>query len=343
MDIKIEDKLNPICEILGLLFVSQNYEMIVNESIKELNSHGINGELFIKRHFKIIDKYIKAFDKYKKVNNNELFLLDEEDAGIFTLLSIGIIENEEIMTNIDDCSEEKLKREVLDAINDVFEIEGSNEDIDSTDKILEFIDKLDLSKNIKWRLLVVLKDLKKYYKELVIEVENNRQAYNEAYKVVEKYVPKLISDFTKYIGSGECELLNNIKNSEQDSYVIVPTLSMMNSFFEYKNTYHIGLLYELIYKEQIKAMGNKGELVLQLKALADKSKLEIVSLLKSEPMYSLEIAERLGLTPATVSYHMTVLLESNMVIVEKKNGKVYYSLNSTGIEKFIEELNRTLL
>ncbi len=64
-----------------------------------------------------------------------------------------------------------------------------------------------------------------------------------------------------------------------------------------------------------------------LKLLGDKSKFEILCLLKSHGKYNLEIAEELQLTPATASHHMSMLLSNHMVTVEKKDGRVYYQLN----------------
>ncbi|GAA0084040.1 ArsR/SmtB family transcription factor [Clostridium sp. MB05] len=343
MNIKITEKLNPICEILGLLFVSENYEMLISRSIKELDSHGVNGELFIKKNFKIIDKYIKEFNKYKVVNKKDLFLLEEEDSSIFIILALLIIKNEKMISSLDDFSEEELKMMILDIINEAYELENSIDDIKTLNNILGFLRKLDIAENIKWKLMLILESPKSYYKDLIEELEKNRGAYNEAYKVIEKKLPKLISDLSKYIKSGKCEIITNNKTKSSQNYAVIPTLAFVNSLIEIKDTYFVGLLYEIIHKEHIKAIGNKGEIILKLKALADKSKLDIISLIKGDPKYSLEIAKSLSLTPATVSYHMATLLESNMVIVEKKNGKVYYSLNNEGIEKFIEELNRVLL
>jgi DNA-binding transcriptional ArsR family regulator len=343
MNIKITEELNPICEILGLLFVSENYEMLISRSIKKLDSHGVNGELFIKKNFKIIDKYIKEFNKYKVVNKKDLFLLEEEDSSIFIILALLIIKNEKMISSLDDFSEEELKMMILDIINEAYELENSIDDIKTLNNILGFLRKLDIAENIKWKLMLILESPKSYYKDLIEELEKNRGAYNEAYKVIEKKLPKLISDLSKYIKSGKCEIITNNKTKSSQNYAVIPTLAFVNSLIEIKDTYFVGLLYELIHKEHIKAIGNKGEIILKLKALADKSKLDIISLIKGYPKYSLEIAKSLSLTPATVSYHMATLLESNMVIVEKKNGKVYYSLNNEGIEKFIEELNRVLL
>ncbi len=60
MKIEILDKLDPICEIFGLIYMSHDYEKFIDALKKELNNNEVNGELFLKKNFKIIDKYIKT-------------------------------------------------------------------------------------------------------------------------------------------------------------------------------------------------------------------------------------------------------------------------------------------
>lgn len=188
----------------------------------------------------------------------------------------------------------------------------------------------------------LLSESKRNITEIAKLIEDNRYAYEEAYKIVEKTAIKSIEKTKKYINSGQCEMLNNIFKNDNE-FTITPTLAFGVSIFEMKNRFFIGILNELIFKEQVKVIGNKGDLVMKLKALSDNSKLNTISLLKEEPKYSLEIAESLKLSSATVSYHMTALLEIGFVSVEKKQGKVYYNLNKMAIQKFIDDLSNTLL
>ncbi|WML37322.1 winged helix-turn-helix domain-containing protein [Clostridium sp. OS1-26] len=343
MKIKILDKLDPICEIFGLIYMSHNYEEIINDLIKELNNNGVNGELFLRKNFKVVDKYIKTFDKYKVINENEILFFDEDDAYIFMSIAFVLINNKELIYSLDNVTNDQLKSIILDVYNEAFEDEKTIDSINTLNNIVEFLKGLDLKENTKWKLMVILNDPKKYYKSLINIIEDNRNAYNEAYKVVEKPLSKLIGDYIKYVNSDKCEVLNNIIKNSDNKITIIPTLSFGTILFEFKNTYFMGLLYDLICKEYIYSMGNRGELILKLKALSDKSKLEIIALLKAGPKYSLEIAEALKLTPATVSYHMGSLLECSMVVVEKKQGKVYYNLNKAGLKNLIDELNNVLL
>jgi DNA-binding transcriptional ArsR family regulator len=88
---------------------------------------------------------------------------------------------------------------------------------------------------------------------------------------------------------------------------------------------------------------SKDELIQGLKALSDKSKFEIIRSLKVSPKYKLEIAEQLGLTPATMSHHMNVLRTCGFIGITKQAGRVYYHLEEDSIRHFINMLEQTLL
>ena len=55
------------------------------------------------------------------------------------------------------------------------------------------------------------------------------------------------------------------------------------------------------------------------------------------------IAEHLGLTTATVSHHMSALLEANLISLEQKNGKIYYHINKDTLSQYINFYEEKLL
>ena len=59
------------------------------------------------------------------------------------------------------------------------------------------------------------------------------------------------------------------------------------------------------------------------KCLADKSRLQILKSLMLEDMYVERLAERLGLTPATISFHLKKLTEIGAVTSWKSQ---YYTM-----------------
>lgn len=77
-----------------------------------------------------------------------------------------------------------------------------------------------------------------------------------------------------------------------------------------------------------------------LKTLGDKTKQQILHALKGKPLYGQELAELTGLTTATISYHMNLLLGEELVYVEKKAAKGYYHINQSVLARNIEYIRR---
>ena len=63
------------------------------------------------------------------------------------------------------------------------------------------------------------------------------------------------------------------------------------------------------------------------KCLADNSRLRIVNSLMVEPMYVELLAERLGLSTSTTSFHLKKLMDANIVSSRKEQYYTIYSLN----------------
>ena len=73
-------------------------------------------------------------------------------------------------------------------------------------------------------------------------------------------------------------------------------------------------------------------------ALSDPKRLLILSLLAEEdrPLYGQEIAERLGVTPQTISHHLQILKNGGLVRERRENAYRYYSLDTEGIQHIRE-------
>ena len=73
------------------------------------------------------------------------------------------------------------------------------------------------------------------------------------------------------------------------------------------------------------------------KCLSDTSRLRIVQSLTRGEMYTELLAERLNLTPSTVSLHMKKLEEAGLAVSRKEQYYTVYSLNREMLEKTIYE------
>lgn len=69
------------------------------------------------------------------------------------------------------------------------------------------------------------------------------------------------------------------------------------------------------------------ELFPPLKAMADETRLHILSLLQEREMYAQEIVEAVGLSQSTVSRHLQLLERTEVVIARQARGMKFYSIN----------------
>lgn len=76
------------------------------------------------------------------------------------------------------------------------------------------------------------------------------------------------------------------------------------------------------------------------KILSVDKRIEIIELLKKEPMSVNVLAEALGITQSAVSQHLRVLKGAGLVEDERQGYWIYYSLNRDALEKCRQRLNR---
>lgn len=77
------------------------------------------------------------------------------------------------------------------------------------------------------------------------------------------------------------------------------------------------------------------------KALSDPARLRIVGLLAEQPLAGHELADRLGLTPPTVSHHMRRLLEAGLVAVRPDAQSRVYSLRTDTLRDWSRTLSQS--
>jgi ArsR family transcriptional regulator, arsenate/arsenite/antimonite-responsive transcriptional repressor len=76
------------------------------------------------------------------------------------------------------------------------------------------------------------------------------------------------------------------------------------------------------------------------KILSVDKRIEIIEMLKKEPMSVNAIADALGITQSAISQHLRVLKGAGLVKDERQGYWVYYSLNKDALEQCRQRLNR---
>jgi len=295
----------------------------------------------------IHERYIGTFiENFVPSENASFFFEDTSDADsgdVGEIISAILAKNPEWMTKLDEISIEELRRKMLwHWFGD--EKEKSLEVIISA--IEEGIDENEaISYDLALKLILNYQNPKKYLSMLVEIINKNIPAYKLALATIEKDIAQRLADFDappKEIYEKITVLLDLDLN--EGSYEFYPTF--VNPFL-ISATQGCPVFCGLYLNEEIekgkRQKKSKDVLAKMFKMLADQNKIEILTMLKDESMYNLQIANELGISAATTNHHMTTLLSRGFVNVEKRNGKVYYSLEKEQIKEVIADLEALLL
>ena len=78
------------------------------------------------------------------------------------------------------------------------------------------------------------------------------------------------------------------------------------------------------------------------RALSDPTRREILELLRSGPRTSGEIADKFSTSWATISRHLSVLKDAELILAERDGQHVVYELNTTVFQEVVENLIKLL-
>jgi len=72
------------------------------------------------------------------------------------------------------------------------------------------------------------------------------------------------------------------------------------------------------------------------KALNDPTRRDILEMLRESDMTAGEIADKFDMTKPSISHHLSLLKQANLVIDVRKGQFIYYSLNTTVMDDIIK-------
>ena len=72
-----------------------------------------------------------------------------------------------------------------------------------------------------------------------------------------------------------------------------------------------------------------------LRALADPTRREILTLLRAGPLTAGQIAEKFPVSAAAISRHLSVLKEADLVRDQREGKYIYYELNASVLEEIL--------
>ncbi|MEO6069184.1 MAG: autorepressor SdpR family transcription factor [Chitinophagaceae bacterium] len=72
------------------------------------------------------------------------------------------------------------------------------------------------------------------------------------------------------------------------------------------------------------------------KALNDPTRRSILEMLKEKDRTAGEIAENFAISKPSISHHLDLLKQANLVVAEKEGQFIYYSINTTVLDEMLK-------
>ena len=175
------------------------------------------------------------------------------------------------------------------------------------------------------------------------------QAVSLFQQIAEPFLPLIASATHAFQSNMQPGVQSLIDIVPQELPVIfVPTLMQFDGIVLKQHGDLPANLYYGVFFDAIGALNKKycqdtNSLSRKLKTLSDVRRFNILLELKTKPLCGQDIGDKLGLSPATVSYHMASLLYDNFVCAERQGIYTLYSLSRPNLQAFIQALQNKLL
>lgn len=221
--------------------------------------------------------------------------------------------------------------------------------------LMRIMDKTELNTEDKWKIVQAFIDREKHIEEVCVILDKTIRLLEECGDRIGRLEQEFYDYWTDYAKNADLlkilqEYTNIVWKYSGEGTFITPSIFepqsisfRINDEEEKKpDIIHLGVILDsnLTFRHS-QVDGEK--LNTALKLLSDKSKFEILKLIKDKPAYGFEIANALNLSTSTISYHMNGLITAKLIKLEKDANKIYYSINKEAISQFLEDIRTMLL
>lgn len=297
---------------------------------KLLNSH--DGRIFFDIHLKVSNFFIDSKLLWQSKDLDDYFdKIKEQDLDLI---------RKKLLDNFipDDPAKDLHFSQILTKENSL-----------DLEALVNLLDKQAIDNNTRWSFLLLFQDPKLYIEKFIALIRDFLPLYRE----LEDLYRARYEGFLLWVEGG-------LKGQGTD--FINKYIKIVN-FKEFDRVYlsfsHFGLITShidtsknecyvflgLLFKDYVDQVLNKLDVkkhLMTFKVFSDRTRFEIIKILINEESFGQEIAEKLNISTATVSYHMDFLLGASLVEIKKKGRKVFYQFNKDGVKTSMAFLREEL-
>lgn len=220
--------------------------------------------------------------------------------------------------------------------------------------MIEFIKELPIEAGSKWNFFLIVEEPLKYIEMYVKLMEKLLPIFDEIYNSfedeVKDYGEYLVNFLNEKGAEGLEEITYSIVNIKllDDEYMNILISLIYPYALSIVTTSKVnytawGLRMEEAFKRMKEINENKTlERVQIFKNLGDKTRYEVLKLIAAGETSTKVIAKTLGVSSATISYHINNFLTSKVIKMDKNNDKFGYVVDYELLEDTIEEFKKDL-
>ncbi|MGX8850615.1 ArsR/SmtB family transcription factor [Amedibacillus sp. YH-ame10] len=221
----------------------------------------------------------------------------------------------------------------------------------SDEEVLRLLDESDLKDEIKWKVYQIYLNFDQHLNIVMGILEKVIPVMKRVYKNHENAFEAFHSYWSEVCESGrfmealqihvKFELEEDVALWVKPSWMGCNGLRLMALNEKDKLHVLIGLMFtdhSFIGNEEV----SMEDACARIKLLSDPSKYEILKLIKNEGLYGSQLAEKLKLTTATISHHVSALSNASLIAYEKDSNRVYYRSNKEQIGYLLDQMRSDL-
>lgn len=327
-------------------YKNSNYSEIVDEEyinlskkVEELLSpYKDQIEMFYMEELAFIELAIKWKDIFKDKTIEEYLI------GALKLDESKIIQNiiHSILGTIENIQDPE---EINERIKDILE---------NKDKTLKFVKDLPIDSGEKWNLFLFIEEPRRYMEEYVALMRKLLPLFEELYGDYRKEVESCGRDLIERLEKEGAEYLSVLSNSmvtldmidNNEINILVSAFAPYTLRIVSNSTKPFivwGLEIEESFKRIKQINENKlNERVNIFKNLGDKTRYEVLKLIAAKETSTKVIANKLGVTSATISYHLNNLVTAKIIKIDKSDSKYGYIIDYKLLEEVLGDFKEDL-
>lgn len=240
---------------------------------------------------------------------------------------------------------ETLKAKLYEAL-----VISNQEKVESHPNPIVFIQGLDLDNTYKWQLLWMIENPLQTIQSFTQLINQLEPLFNTYYEVVKYLVDTLGEQMTHELhkeGSSVIESwsqgrIKGVAIGDQTINLLISGLFQYEVMINPKKE-HINLVWGLKMKQAFDHMNQAvenqlSERVTVFKNLGDKTRYEVIKWISTGLTSVKEIAANIGVSSATISYHINELLKSKIITLGNQNKKFSYVVDYDYLTEIIEDM-----